>query len=91
VRIALGGTPGEIAFFVARRGWALLGTGLLAGAAAAAVLTRFLQTLLFEISPLDPATFAGVAAVLGLAGALACWLPARRAAQIDPLAALRTE
>jgi predicted permease len=91
VRIALGGTSGQIALFVARRGLALLGTGLLAGGLAAAMLTRFLRTLLFEISPLDPTTFAGVAALLGLAGACACWLPARRAARMDPVVALRAE
>jgi ABC-type lipoprotein release transport system permease subunit len=61
------------------------------GAAAAAGLTQFLQTMLFEISPLDPATFAGVAAILGGVSVAACWLPARRAAKVNPTVALRAE
>ena len=91
VRIALGGTAGDIVALVARRGLALTGMGLVIGAAAALGLTRFLQTMLFKIPPLDPTTFAGVAAILGVVGALACWLPARRAANIDPIVALRAE
>lgn len=91
VRMALGGSARDIVLFVVRRGVVLMGVGLLIGAGAAAGLTRFLGSMLFEISALDPATFAGMAAVLGVAGALACWLPARRAARIDPIVALRAE
>jgi predicted permease len=91
VRIALGGGAGDIVTLVARRGLTLTGIGLAIGIAAALGLTRFLQTMLFEISPLDPTTFAGVAAILGIVGALACWLPARRAAKVDPVVALRAE
>jgi ABC-type antimicrobial peptide transport system permease subunit len=91
VRIALGGTVGDIVRLVTRSGLALTGLGLAMGATAAAVLTRFLQTMLFEISPLDATTFTGVAVILGLVGALACWLPARRAAKVDPMVALRAE
>jgi ABC-type antimicrobial peptide transport system permease subunit len=91
VRIALGGTVTDIVRLVLRSGLALTGQGLAMGIAAAAGLTRFLQTLLFEISPLDPATFGGVAVLLGAIGVLACWLPARRAAKIDPVVALRAE
>jgi putative ABC transport system permease protein len=91
VRIALGGTLGDIVGLVTRSGLALTGLGLVMGAAAAAGLTQFLQAMLFEISPLDPASFAGVAAILGVVGAAACWLPARRAAKIDPMVALRAE
>lgn len=91
VRIALGGGAGDIVALVARRGLALTGIGLVIGTAAATGLTRFLQTMLFEISPLDPATFVGVAAILGAVGLLACWLPARRAARVDPMVALRAE
>jgi predicted permease len=91
VRIALGGTTGDIIRLVTRRGLTLTVLGLAMGAAAAAGLTRFLQTMLFEISPLDPITFVGVAAVLGVVGIVACWLPARRAAKVDPMVALRTE
>jgi predicted permease len=91
VRIALGGGTWDIVGLVTGRGLRLTGLGLAIGIALAAGLTRFLTTLLFEITPLDPATFLGVAAILGLVGVLACWLPARRAARIDPVVALRTE
>ena len=91
VRIALGGTTGEIVWLTTRRGLALTGIGLAIGTVAAAGLTRFLQTMLFEISPLDPETFGGVAVILGAVGLFACWLPARRAAKVDPMVALRCE
>lgn len=91
VRIALGGTTGDIVRLVTRSGLALTALGLAMGAVAAAGLTRFLQTMLFEISPLDPGTFAGVAVILGVVGVAACWLPARRATKADPMVALRTE
>ncbi len=91
VRIALGGTMGDIAQLVTRSGLALTGLGLAIGIAAALGLTQFLQTMLFEISPLDPATFVSVAVILGVVGVLACWLPARHAAKVDPMVALRSE
>ena len=61
------------------------------GGFGALALSRVLQTLLFEIKPTDPATFTAVAALLSLVAFLACWLPARRAARVDPMVALRTE
>jgi putative ABC transport system permease protein len=91
IRMALGGSGRDIVLFVARRGLWLTGAGLLIGVGAAVGLTRFLGSQLFEISALDPVTFAGMSAVLGLAGALGCWLPARRAARVSPLEALRAE
>jgi ABC-type antimicrobial peptide transport system permease subunit len=91
IRMALGGSARDIVLFVTRRGLWLTSVGLLIGVGAAAGLTRFLGSMLFEISALDPATFAGMAAVLSVAGTLACWLPARRAAKVDPLVALRCE
>lgn len=91
VRIALGGGTWDIVGLVTGRGLRLTGAGLAIGIAVAAGLTRFLTTMLFEITPLDPTTFLGVAAILGLVGGLACWLPARRAAKIDPIVALRTD
>ncbi len=76
---------------VFRQGLALTGIGLAVGAAGAAVLTRFLSSLLFETRPIDPATYAAVAALLLAAGLLACWIPARRALSVDPNRVLRSE
>jgi putative ABC transport system permease protein len=54
-------------------------------------LTRLMESLLFEVSTTDEATFAGVAALLIAVAVLACWIPARRASRVDPMAALRNE
>jgi ABC-type antimicrobial peptide transport system permease subunit len=67
----------------------LLGVGL--GLAAALGLSRVLQTLLFEVKPTDPMTFAAIPLILVSAALFACWLPARRAAKVDPMEALRHE
>jgi ABC-type lipoprotein release transport system permease subunit len=61
------------------------------GLVAALALTRYLRTLLFEISPTDPLTLGGVAAILLVVALAASWLPARRAAHVDPAVALRAE
>jgi predicted permease len=91
VRMALGATPTSVALLVLLQGLQLTAAGLAAGVAAAFGLTRLLAAQLYEVSPTDPAVFAGVTAfVVGIA-ALACWLPARRATRIDPVAALRAE
>jgi hypothetical protein len=91
VRLALGAAPRRILGTVLARGLALVALGLCAGAAAAALATRLLAAQLVETSPLDAATFAAVPACFLLAGALACLLPARRAARVDPLRSLREE
>ncbi len=65
--------------------------GLGAGLAGSLVLTRFLQTMLFNVKPTDPLTFAGISALLGAVALAACFVPARRATRVDPLAALRHE
>jgi len=65
--------------------------GVVAGALAAAVLTRYVQTLLFGVERLDIAAFAGMSALMVLVALLASYLPARRASRVDPLVALRLE
>jgi putative ABC transport system permease protein len=89
VRSALGATGGAIVALVLRQGALLTCAGVTVGLAGAAVATRALGTLLFGVSPLDPWTYGGVVALLVGVGVLAAWLPARRAARVDPVAALK--
>jgi putative ABC transport system permease protein len=91
VRLALGATPAAIRGLVVGQGLALIVPGLVAGLLGAAVLARFLSSLLFGVTPRDPATFLAVPALLAAVAVLACLLPARRAARLDPTEALRTE
>jgi putative ABC transport system permease protein len=72
-----------------RRGLGLATMGIAIGLVGAWLLTRFLTTVLYDVGPTDPATFAGVAVMLLASAGLASWLPARRAARIDPVATLR--
>ena len=76
---------------VVRNGIVLAAAGLVLGIAAAWGLTRFLETLLYDLSPTDPATFAAVAVILGGVAVLATYLPGRRASRVDPAVALREE
>jgi ABC-type antimicrobial peptide transport system permease subunit len=69
----------------------LAGLGILIGLAGALALSRLITTLLFGVYPNDPVSFATIALLLALVAFLATWLPARRATQVDPLAALRHE
>jgi putative ABC transport system permease protein len=89
VRCALGATRRSIARMIMNEGLRLTGAGLLVGLAIAFAATRWLDTLLFEIGNDDPITFAGIAVLLLAVATLACYVPARRAAQVDPLIALR--
>jgi putative ABC transport system permease protein len=91
VRIALGASAGDVVGMVIRRGMALVSVGMGVGLAVALALTRLLHTLLFEVSAVDPLTYLGVAAALGVVALIACYAPARRAARIDPVTALRCE
>ncbi len=81
----------DVLRLVLTEGLVLTGAGLAAGAVGAILLTRFLTTLLYDVGPLDPATYAAVALTLVAAGLLASWLPARRATRVDPVIALRSE
>jgi putative ABC transport system permease protein len=91
VRMAIGARPGEILRMVLGQGMALALAGAALGLIGALVLTHLLQKLLFEVGPADPLTYAGVAAVLGVAAVIACYVPARRAARVDPMLALRID
>jgi putative ABC transport system permease protein len=89
VRMALGAEVGGILAMVLRQGLGLVASGLVLGFGLAIVLRRVLASLLFGVSPTDPLTMVGVAAVLSLVAAAACYLPARRAAAVAPAVALR--
>ena len=89
VRTAIGARPSDIAWMVIRQGLLTAGVGLAVGLAASLALGRSLAALLYGITPFDGLSYAGVAAVLLAASALACVVPARRAARIDPVEALR--
>ena len=91
VRMALGAERGQVTRQVVGGSLKLVLIGVAAGLAAAAGLTRFLTSLLYEVRPMDPATFAAVFGVLLGVALLASYLPARRAAKVDPIAALRCE
>jgi putative ABC transport system permease protein len=90
-RMALGATRADVLRLVLRQGLALVGIGLMVGVAGALALTRWLGTLLFGVRPGDPSSFAVVAVLLLAAGALASYVPARRATRVDPMVALRYE
>jgi ABC-type antimicrobial peptide transport system permease subunit len=89
VRLALGAPTSSVRSMVVRQGVALTGAGILVGLVAAAALSRVMSSLLFGVSAMDPLTYGGVALALGAVAVLASWLPARRAAGVDPAIALR--
>ncbi len=89
IRLALGAEPGRVARNMIGTALLWAAAGTIAGAAAALLVTRYLQTLLFDVSPTDPVTFAAMVLLLLGVAALAAWLPARRAARLNPLSALR--
>ena len=91
VRLAIGAARGQILRFFLRQGLRWAATGGAAGIAAALILVRFMRSMLFEVSAYDPAIFLGVAVVLLLIVLMAGIIPARRAARIDPMVALRYE
>lgn len=91
IRMALGADGRRIERAVIGEGMALVGAGALIGLAAAIATTRVLGSLLFDLSPTDPVTYAAIIAVIGLTAVAASWIPARRAANVDPLASLRAE
>ncbi|MEJ2216914.1 MAG: ABC transporter permease [Gemmatimonadota bacterium] len=91
VRMALGAEQRDVGRMVVGEGMVPVGVGLVIGLGAAGGLTRFMRSLLHGIAPFDPATYAAVALLLAAVAALASWLPARRAARLDPASTLRAE
>jgi predicted permease len=91
IRIALGARGGEVVRLVVRDGLRLVVIGVGAGVAVALPLAMLVRRFLYGLSPLDPAAFGSAIVVFGLAALLASWIPARRAAAVDPMVALRAE
>jgi len=91
VRMALGAQRRDVLRLVLSSGFSLVGIGVAAGFAAAFIATRSLDSLVFGVSPVDPVTYAGAAALLALVALAAHWVPIRRALRIDPASALRAE
>ena len=90
IRMGLGATTGAIQRMILREGGLLVGSGLLLGVAGALLLSRLMQGLLFGVPPHDPPTIVAVITIMAAVGVGACWLPAVRAARVDPADALRS-
>jgi ABC-type antimicrobial peptide transport system permease subunit len=91
IRIALGASPRNILSLVVRQGMVLAFFGVAIGLAAAFLLVRLIRSLLFGVEVTDPITFAGISLLLAMITLLACYIPARRAARIDPMISLRCD
>jgi len=89
VRMALGAHAGQVGRMVVGQSLRVAAVGIAIGLAGALATTRVMQSLLFNVSPTDPATLAGVTVVLVILGAAAAYVPARRATQVDPVEVLR--
>jgi putative ABC transport system permease protein len=91
IRVSLGAQKNDVLWLMMAGSMRFVIAGMVLGLAGSAAVSRILQSLLFGVSPLDPVVFAGVSALLACVAALASYLPARRATQVDPLSALRHE
>lgn len=91
VRVALGARGGDVVRLIIGQGLRLAGIGVAIGVVGAFGVTRVVKSLLFGVSPTDPASFIGVSLFLTVVALLACWVPARRATVVDPIVALRSE
>jgi ABC-type antimicrobial peptide transport system permease subunit len=90
IRMSLGAGRGQVQRMILREGGVLLATGLAIGVAGTYFGARFIQGLLFDVPPHDPVTLVGVAAMMAAIGIVACWIPALRAARIDPAITMRS-
>ena len=91
IRMALGAQRLDVLALVLRQGMGLTVAGMAIGLAGAFALTRLLEGMLFGVRPTDPLTYVVIIMLLGAVALLACWVPARRAAKVDPMVALRCE
>jgi ABC-type antimicrobial peptide transport system permease subunit len=91
IRMALGAQPGDVMSNTLRSALSMLLLGAAVGLAGAFALTRVLKSLLFQVSVLDPVALAVACLLMTLVGVLASWIPARRAAGVDPMTVLRDE
>jgi ABC-type antimicrobial peptide transport system permease subunit len=91
IRMALGASPERVSSMVVRGGLVMAVIGIAAGLAGALLVTRYMHSLLFDVEPTDPLTFATITGALLAMSLLAAYLPARRAARIDPMVSLRSE
>ena len=91
IRMALGASPRAILLLVVGQGAVVAAAGLVIGLGAAFALSRFMESLLFGVGATDPLTFTAIPLALALVALLACYVPARRAAKIDPTVSLRSE
>ena len=91
VRMALGASRTNILQLVIGHGMRLVMCGIVIGAAMSLATARVIKSLLFGLSPADPLTYAAVALLLAIVALLACWVPARRATEVDPMVALRCD
>jgi putative ABC transport system permease protein len=91
IRLALGAKRRDVLKLILTQGLMLILLGVVIGLGATFVVTRWMETLLFGVRPTDPLTFAGIALLLIFIALLACWIPARRAAKVDPMTALKCE
>jgi putative ABC transport system permease protein len=91
IRLAIGATPANVLGLVVGDGTRLAVAGVMIGLAGAFALTRLMRSVLFDVAPFDPVAIAGASVVLLAVATLASWIPARRAARIDPLTAIRAE
>ena len=91
MRMALGSRPLHVLRLVFKQSLGMVVIGTIVGLIGAFALTRLIQTLLFEVTATDPVTYVSVIGILAVVALLACYIPARRAAKVDPLVALRYE